>query len=273
MVNENKNVVIEVEERHFLFKCVPMDQMDKITHCLAEFVGTASLLVLSCMTCMEGLGSEIIPIQAAFGGGLTVLVIVSTFGGITHCHINPAVTLAAAICRYVSVPIAICYMISQILGAIAGFALLRAVTPSELHYKGNSTQLWCLTLPNERIDPIHGFAIEAIITTLLIWLCCALWDARNSRWQDSVSMKFGFTVIVMNLAAGQLTGSSMNPARSLAPALIANYWTDQWIYWAGPITGSVFASLCYKYIFHRNAPKECCTVATLKAELIDKLME
>lgn len=78
---------------------------------------------------------------------------------------------------------------------------------------------------------------------------CSVWDARNEKNSDSVSIKFGLTVAVLATAVGPYTGCSMNPARSFAPALWNNQWSHHWVYWFGPIGGALIASFVYKTVF------------------------
>lgn len=80
-------------------------------------------------------------------------------------------------------------------------------------------------------------------------VACAVWDNRNAKNTDSVPIRFGFTVTALALAFGPYTGCSMNPARSLAPAIWNNQWSHHWIYWFGPIGGSLLSSFMYKNIF------------------------
>lgn len=78
---------------------------------------------------------------------------------------------------------------------------------------------------------------------------CAIWDPRNSKNSDSVAIKFGLIVCALATIVGPYTGCSMNPARSFAPALWNAHWTNNWIYWVGPVVGSLLASLSYKLIY------------------------
>lgn len=96
---------------------------------------------------------------------------------------------------------------------------------------------------------LQGFVIEVIATGILMLMTCGVWDARQTKYGDSVAIKFGLAVAVICMAVGPYTGCSMNPARSLAPAIWNNYWPNHWVFWFGPLTGSFIASLLYRYIF------------------------
>ena len=112
---------------------------------------------------------------------------------------------------------------------------------------------FCVTEIHHQISVIQGFAIEIIATGILMFTSCGVWDARNSKYGDSVAIKFGLTVTVICLGASPFTGCSMNPARSLAPALWNNYWSNHWVFWFGPFGGSLIGAILYRSLFW---PKE-----------------
>ena len=108
---------------------------------------------------------------------------------------------------------------------------------------------FCVTNLGYNVNEIQGLLIEATCTAVLMLLACAIWDKKNEKNTDGVSLKFGLAVTGLATAAGPYTGCSMNPARSLAPTLWNNQWTGHWIYWLGPIGGSMLAALLYRTIF------------------------
>ncbi|KYN17064.1 Aquaporin, partial [Trachymyrmex cornetzi] len=198
---------------------------------LAELIGTAMLVFLGCMGCIAGLGVVPIHLQITVTFGLTVMVVIQCIGHLSQAHINPAVTVAAVILGKKNISEALVYFVSQMMGAILGYGMLKVVTP-----KYNLTA-------------IQGLLVEGIATAILIMVLCSVWDPRNEKNTDSVPIKFGFTVIVLATATGPYTGCSLNPARSFAPALWNNQWRHQWIYWFGPIGGALISSFMYKSIF------------------------
>ncbi|KAJ8684017.1 hypothetical protein QAD02_019809, partial [Eretmocerus hayati] len=217
---------------------------------LAEVLGTAVLLFLGCMGCVGGLGMEPTHLQATFNFGLTVLIVIQCFGHISEAHINPAVTVGAVVLGKKTIPEAMVYFVSQFFGAILGFGMLKVITPSDLlKAKENaSTDSFCVTQLNH-VHPIQGLLIEGLSTAILMLVVCAIWDSRNAHNTDSTAIKFGLVVTCLANAVGPYTGCSMNPARSFAPALWNNYWNDHWIYWFGPLGGSLLATLGYKSVF------------------------
>ncbi|XP_075971690.1 aquaporin-like [Anticarsia gemmatalis] len=210
---------------------------------LAEFISTMLLLLLGCMTCipMEGYISAV---YAALGFGMVVMFNIEIFGHISGAFMNPAVTLSSMIWGSTSIPLGIIYIIVQCAGAIAGFGILDAITPMDL-----TEGAVCVTKPYAGLSSVQTLCIEIAVTVILIFLNCSVWDPVNKEKKESVSIKFGLTILGLSLVAGPFTGAGMNPARSLGPAVWTNLWTDHWTYWVGPIVASVFATLLYKIIF------------------------
>lgn len=119
---------------------------------------------------------------------------------------------------------------------------LTSSTPDKAH-------LFCVTDLQSDVSAIQGLVLEGTATAILMLVVCSIWDARNAKNTDSVSIKFGLTVAMLATAFGPYTGCSMNPARSFAPALWNNEWSHHWIYWFGPIGGALVTSVVYKIVF------------------------
>ncbi|CAD7013124.1 unnamed protein product [Ceratitis capitata] len=156
---------------------------------LGEFSGSALLVALTCLGCADG--SEMPKLQY----GLVVMIIIHCFGFVSGGHANPCITLACYMMRYISMKMAMIYMAAQFLGALTGFFLLTAMLPSD----AISNDL-CLMKPNGSLSWDQTFVIESVLTTTLIFGWCALWDARNSSYLDSVSLRIGFLVAACTLA-------------------------------------------------------------------------
>lgn len=147
------------------------------------------------------------------------------------------------------------YVPAQIGGALVGFALLMRSLPwSHVIEKMHGGVGICLTQPHAGIEWYSAFICEFCFTAILVLVCCGLWDKRASHLQDSVALKFAVTVAALSIAGGDLTGASMNPARSLAPAIWNGQMQNQWLYWVAPLSASLCTTLAYKSIFRR----ECC---------------
>nr|XP_023027649.1 aquaporin AQPAe.a-like isoform X1 [Leptinotarsa decemlineata] len=175
------------------------------------------------------------------------------FGHISGSHLNPAVTVAAFTLGHmplIQVPI---FFVGQILGSLAGFGLLKAVTPSHLLKFPNSTIGLCSASPNGNLSSFQVVLVEFILTFILAWACCGVWDSRNNGSKDSVPLRLGLTVTGLALAGGPYSGAHMNPARTFGPALFNGNWDFHLLYWLGPICGGFVAAMVYRLIFSREA--------------------
>ncbi|XP_046742005.1 aquaporin AQPcic-like isoform X2 [Diprion similis] len=241
---------------------------------LAELLGTAILVFVGCMGCVGSLSTIPTSLQTALTFGFAVTCVIQIIGHISVAHINPAVTVCAVILGHKSLPAAAVYIVSQLLGAIIGYGMLKAITPAELLHNGDLTSAssFCVTSIHSKISLIQGLLVETVATGVLILLCCASWDPRNARNSDSTAIKFGLTVTTLSLSVGPYTGCSMNPARTLGPALWNNAWTTHWVYWLGPIAGSILATLAYKTLFwpRESADKDIPEATALNSVATEK---
>ncbi|XP_072269403.1 aquaporin-4-like [Pyxicephalus adspersus] len=211
----------------------------------AEFVGTFVFVLL-------GLGStiswasadnsqpaDLVLISLCFGYGIVTMV--HCFGHISGAHINPAVTIALVCARKITLAKSVFYITAQCLGAIFGAGLLYLITPTDI--TGNLG----VTIINERLSIGHGLLIELIITFQLVFTIFASCDPQNKDRLPALAI--GISVAFGHLFAINYTGASMNPARSLGPAVIMWKWENHWIYWIGPFIGAISAGAVYEYIY------------------------
>ncbi|XP_037820498.1 aquaporin-like [Lucilia sericata] len=246
-----------------LFKCLcaqsPKEKvklLENLCCLLSEFIGTGMLMFLGCMGCIESDLFESNNLTRSLNFGIVVLIIIQCFGCCSGAHLNPAVTLASYIYNMLSLPMVAAYIVAQILGAICGYGLLKVFLPMDLIQVPGKSNALCLTAVHSSIATWQAVGIEMCITATLVWVCCGVWDPRNKMFQDSVPIRFGLTVASLSITAGPLTGASMNPARSLAPAVWNNQLQDQWIYWIAPLLASIISANFYKYVFKGEECKE-----------------
>ena len=198
---------------------------------LAEALGTATLLIF-------GTGAAVVDAQThalGHGGvaaafGLVVFVLIQSLGETSGAHVNPAVTVAFwARGRFPGRRV-LPYVLAQLAGAALGSWLVLGVAApgSDLG----------ATLPAH--GPWQALGIETFLTFGLLLVIFRV-TAGSKEAGLLAGLAISATVALMALVAGPLTGASMNPARSLAPALLSGVWTDWWVYVAGPVAGALLA--------------------------------
>lgn len=206
----------------------------------AEFLGAFVLVFAGCGAIVAeaehpgALGA--MGIALAFG--LAVMAMVYATGHLSGAHLNPAVTLAFAMTRHLPAREGLAYMGAQLVGAIAGALLLLAVWPSEPAALG-------ATSPT--IGAGGAVAYEAALTAILMFTIMAV--ATDTRAVGAgAAIAIGGAVGLGALFGGPVTGASMNPARSIGPALVTGQLGDLWIYIVGPIIGAAAGAFAYQLV-------------------------
>ncbi|XP_076161294.1 aquaporin AQPAn.G isoform X2 [Ptiloglossa arizonensis] len=213
----------------------------------AEALGTFLLVLIGCASCITwSVNDPPTVMHIAFTFGLAVASLAHVLGPVSGCHVNPAVTIGLLVSGNCSFLKAICYIVCQCCGAIAGSAVLKALIPeSPIHGLG-------ATALAPRITYGQGVFIEAIVTFLLLLVVHAVTDPKRTDTKGWAPLAIGLTITVAHMAAVPVTGSSMNPARTLGPAVILGQWYNLWVYWVGPILGAAVAGGLYKMAFRRK---------------------
>jgi MIP family channel proteins len=177
--------------------------------------------------------------------GLMIMVMVYATGHLSGAHINPAVTLAFTLTRHFPAREALAYGGAQFAGAICGALLLLAAWPDQPAQLG-------ATVPT--VGAGTAFLYELVLTAFLMFVIVAV--ATDTRAVGAAAaIAIGGTVGLDALFGGPVTGASMNPARSLGPALAAGEWTDFWVYLAGPALGATVGALAYQLV-RGGSPRE-----------------
>ncbi len=201
----------------------------------AEFIGTFALILIGAGSVAIGIGGLL---GAAFAHGFVVLGFIYAFGHISGTHINPAVTLAMVVSGEMRLSEAWGYWFVQLVGGTFGAVVLNfSLNGTEFAGALGNTVLY------PGVTPVQGFVIEIILTFFLV----------NSIFNTAVSGKAGnFSAIAISatlmgciLMGGPLTGASLNPARTLGPAIVSGDFANLWLYLLGPSIGGLLAAFLY----------------------------
>jgi aquaporin Z len=212
---------------------------------VAEFIGTFVLVLFGTGTIVLGGGIQgigILGIALAFG--LSLVAMVYSIGTISGCHVNPAVSIAMFVNKRINASELVCYLIAQVLGAFLGTAILVAF----------------LKLSNMPIDNLGqngfqhlgywgAFLVELVLTFVFILVILVVTGKNGNA--SLAGLVIGLTLVLVHLFGIPLTGSSVNPARSLAPAVFAGgkAVSQLWVYIVAPIIGGIIAALVGKFVF------------------------
>lgn len=220
------------------------------TYCLV-FFGPLSV-ILSAVAFGEGLSIEAI-IMISLGHGAAIGLMVYAFGHVSGAHINPAVTIPMIITKKIGIADGIGYIILQIVGAIAAAFSLWAVLP-EL---GSAVNFGTQGGPSELINNnvMSALGLEIIFTFFLV--AVIFMTAVHKKAAAGIhGISIGGMIFLLHLVGVPLTGASMNPARTLGPAIVSGFWEFHWLYWVGPIIGGIIAGLIMNYVFVKKAETE-----------------
>jgi aquaporin NIP len=205
---------------------------------VAEFIGTFALVFFGCGAIADGLP----PTAIALAFGLVIGVMVSTFGHISGAHFNPAVSIGFAVGRHLPWRRVATYAAVQIAGAVAGALLLRLTLGAGAD----------LGVTHPAGSDLQAAVWEVVLTFFLILVITAVATDIRAEGQRA-ALAIGGTIALGALVGGPISGASMNPARSLGPAVVSGDLTGIWIYLVAPIVGSVAAGLVYRSL--RSDPR------------------
>ena len=217
----------------------------------AELLGTFALVFIGC-------GSAVIAgsfigfhgISVAFG--LIVLAMVYAIGPISGCHINPAITIAMLVAGKINTKDAIGYIIFQCIGAIIAGAILLAIANGLDGYSVDIDGLGQNGFGSESPAGYTwgaAFGAEVVLTALFLFVIFGV--TSDNAPKGFAGLAIGFTLTLIHLVGIPITGTSVNPARSLGPAVFVGdeALTQLWLFWVAPIIGAVIAAICWKFVF------------------------
>jgi aquaporin Z len=211
---------------------------------LAEFIGTFALVFIGAgAAAVVGTGAGLSGIAAiAFAHGLTLMVFAFAYGPISGGHMNPAVTVGVLAAGAMRAGEALGYIVSQLIGGIAGALLLRAVLDGAATGLGTPHLAHGLMLgaTSLTITPAAGFAIEATLAFFLVTV--VLSTAVAGRAGNLAPLAIGMTLTLNIIMGGALTGAPFNPARALGPMVATGNFVDAWLYTIAPLVGAIVAA-------------------------------
>ena len=222
---------------------------------IAEAIGTATLVVLGCGTamlvgCDAASGSGYLLTALAFG--LTIVAMAYSIGNISGCHINPAVSLGVFLSGGMKAAEFVRYLAAQCVGALAGAGILAAifglgkVTDATGGFGSNG-------LAGVNGSAIAGLLVEIVLTFIFVIAILGV-TSKEGDHGSFAGLVIGLTLVVVHILGIGLTGTSVNPARSFGPAIVAAISGNAaplgslWVFIAGPFIGAALAAYTYKYL-------------------------
>lgn len=227
--------------------------MSRFRKYISEFVGTMVLVFMGCGSAVflgAAVGGGHLAVAIAFG--LSIVAMAYVIGNVSGCHINPAVSLGALLDKRISFSDFCGYVIFQVAGAIAGAAILFAVSNIVgIDHTG--------ALGSNLVAGAGGiggaFLIEGILT--FIFVLTILGVTADESKGGVAGIVIGLTLTFVHIVGIPLTGTSVNPARSIGPAIFArgDALTDLWVFIAAPLAGAILAVIVYKLAVHTKVAK------------------
>jgi aquaporin Z len=227
---------------------------------LAEFIGTFSLVLFGCGSAVIAGNSIVGPsgigllgISIAFG--FTVVAMAYAIGGISGCHVNPAVTIGVLVAGKIDLKDAVGYIIAQCVGAIFGAAVLYLIASGRPDFQmppwGLGSNGWGEGYLAE-YNTLSAFVIETVMTFLFLFVILAVTSKYGNGTMAGLAI--GVTLMLIHLVTIPVTGTSVNPARSLGPALFSGgaAIAQLWLFFLAPIVGAVCAALVWKFGFDKE---------------------
>jgi MIP family channel proteins len=220
---------------------------------VAEFIGTFALVFFGVGSiCVDrhlqssgGIGL----LAIALAHGLAIAIMVSAFGHVSGGHFNPAVSIGFWVTKRIGTLDAFLYWAAQILGGIAAAFLLRSVIPEETW---RAVSLGTPALLRD-FPVVSAMILEAVTSFFLVLVVFATAVDERGAFRAIAGFGIGLTITLGILAIGPYTGGALNPARAFGPALASHHWTNQGVYWIGPLAGGFLAGLLYDSLYLKKA--------------------
>ncbi len=208
----------------------------------AEFIGTFALVFCGTGAIIidQQTGGSVSHVGISATFGLIIMAMIYSFGEISGAHFNPAVTIAFAFAKLFPKKDVLLYIASQLAGAFLATIVLKILFPANQNL-GSSLPLG---------SALQSFVLELIISFLLMIVILNV-SQGSKETGVMAGIAIGGVILLMSLFAGPISGSSMNPARSMAPAIISGNLNSVWIYLTAPFLGMIAATTCWSWMKHK----------------------
>jgi aquaporin Z len=233
-----------------------MSESSAVKKYVAEMVGTLVLVLMGCGSAvlagrnfgsLVGIGA----IGISFAFGLSVLAMVYAIGGVSGCHINPAVSISMLAAGKISVKNTVAYIIAQCVGATIGAALLYSIAVGvptySLSVNGLGQNGFDVASP-AGYSMMSAFIAEVLLTFVFLLVIHGSTSEKAPKGFAGISI--GLSLVLIHLVGIPVTGTSVNPARSLGPALIVGgtALNQVWLFWVAPIIGGLLAAVVWRIL-------------------------
>ncbi len=219
---------------------------------LAEMFGTMVLVLMGCGAAIFNGGCGTVPqvLTVAFAFGLSVVAMAHAIGGVSGCHINPAITLGVWLSGRISGKDAGFYMLFQVIGALIGSTLLYVLTKNiDMAF---ATTTGANALQNG-VSVAGGVLAEIIFTFVFVLVVLGATDSKKGAG-NLAGLAIGLTLVLVHIVCIPITGTSVNPARSIAPALFEGgaALSQLWIFIVAPMIGAAFSALVWRILSYEK---------------------
>lgn len=216
----------------------------------AEFLGTAVLVLFGCGAAAFSLQQGLGQLGIAMSFGLSIVAMAYAIGHVSGCHVNPAVSFAVFLNGGLSIDDFIGYVLAQFLGGFVGTGLLKYLTGA---FSGEAFSNSELGANLSNVGVVGGLVVEIILT--FVFVLVILGVTSDAKYQNVSGLVIGLTLCFVHILGIPLTGTSVNPARSLAPAVFNGgiFLDEVWVYIVGPLVGATIAALLWKYCLKPKA--------------------
>lgn len=268
---------------YVLVVALPLTMAFSLAACLAEFLAMTLFVIMGCGSAMSVIGTPGGILQVALTFGLAITALAYSIGHYSGGHINCAVTLGLVITGQCGILQGLGNLGAQLLGSLAGAAILCAMFPSAADRTGS--------LGSNAVSATYGkgnaVVAEAVMTFVLMWVVLqTACNPKSSGNRAQACIAIGFAVFLAHSVLITVDGCSINPTRSLGPAVVAKIrygadvtvFEDMWVFWVGPLLGAAAAGLLYRFtemglmrnVFTReHATSQADTTASQKTEELE----